>query len=93
MNPTTPPEYIGELRREIDLIDAQIVALLDRRAETALRIGACKKEAGLPSPLDAAREADVLERVGRTRRGPFPENTLFAIYREIVTACRNLQGS
>jgi len=87
----TPPERLGELRREIDLIDAQIVALLDRRAETALQIGACKKEAGIPFPLDAAREAEVLNRVGRARRGPFPENTLIDIYKEIVAACRNLQ--
>ncbi len=93
MNATTPPERLGELRREIDLIDAQIVALLDRRAETALRIGVCKKEAGIPSPRDAARETEVLDRIRRTRRGPFPENTLIAIFHEIVTVCRNIQGS
>ena len=91
MHSKTPPERIGELRREIDLIDAQIVALLDRRAETALQIGVCKKEAGILSPVDAAREAEVFDRVGQIRRGPFPENTLVAIYREIVAACRNIQ--
>lgn len=91
MNSKTPPERLGELRREIDLIDAQIVALLDRRAEMALQIGVCKKEAGIPSPVDATREAAVLDRVGQARRGPFPENTLFTIYREIVAACRNIQ--
>lgn len=91
MHSKTPPERLGELRREIDLIDAQIVALLDRRAETALQIGVCKKEAGIPSPVDAAREAEVLARVESIRRGPFPDNTLIAIFREIVAACRNIQ--
>jgi len=93
VNSKTPPEYIGELRREIDLIDAQIVALLDRRAETALQIGAFKKEAGIPSPLDEAREAEVLDRVRGTRRGPFPDNILISIYREIIAACRDIQTS
>lgn len=91
MHSKTPPERLGELRREIDEIDAQIVALLDRRAEAALRIGVCKKEAGIPSPLDAAREAEVLARVRDTRRGPFPYNILISIYREIIAACRNIQ--
>ena len=91
MNSKTQPERLGKLRHEIDLIDAQIVALLDRRAEMALRIGTCKKEAGISLPLDAARETEVIGHVGRVRRGPFPENTLFAIYREILTACRTIQ--
>lgn len=91
MTAKTPPDRLAELRREIDSIDAQIVALLDRRAENALRIGSLKKEAGIPSPLDRPREEEVLRRVSNARRGPFPENVLSDIYRDIIAACRSLQ--
>lgn len=91
MTAKTPTERIGELRREIDAIDAQIVALLDRRAETAMRIGTCKREAGIPTPFDAAREQEVVQRITSARRGPFPDNILLSIYHEILAACRNIQ--
>ncbi|HOY69189.1 MAG TPA: chorismate mutase [Candidatus Ozemobacteraceae bacterium] len=91
MTGTPPTDRLGELRREIDEIDAGIVALLDRRADAALNIGTYKSEAGMPSPLDAAREDAVIQHVQAIRRGPFPERDLIRLYRQIMAVCRGLQ--
>lgn len=49
-------------RRQIDLIDAEIVALLTARHDLSREIGAIKAAAGLPV-ADPRREADVLRNV------------------------------
>ncbi|HEY9072073.1 MAG TPA: chorismate mutase [Candidatus Ozemobacteraceae bacterium] len=91
MTGTPPADRLWELRHEIDAIDAGIVALLDRRAAAAINIGIYKSEAGMRSPLDAAREDEVLRHVRAIRRGPFPEQDLIRLYREIMAVCRGLQ--
>jgi prephenate dehydrogenase/chorismate mutase len=50
---------IPELRDEIDRIDAQMLALLDRRLELAIEIGRAKRAKGRPL-LDSEREAAML---------------------------------
>ncbi|HNW33778.1 MAG TPA: chorismate mutase [Candidatus Ozemobacteraceae bacterium] len=92
MTEQAPSERLAELRREIDEIDARIVALLDRRAAVASDIGSRKAAAGIASPFDQAREEEVLRRVRNARCGPFPEDVLLELYRGIITACRNLQN-
>jgi len=82
---------LGDLRERIDRIDRELVRLLAERAEVASGIGARKREAGEMS-LDAARERDLLERLAREDRGSFPLAGLQAIFREILSASRALQG-
>ena len=48
-------------REEIDRLDAEIAALLDRRLQVARDIQMLKREGGLPH-VDGAREAEVVER-------------------------------
>lgn len=54
-------ETLELLRRQIDGIDEQMVALFRRRMEVTAQVGEYKLARGLPV-LDAAREAQVLER-------------------------------
>lgn len=82
---------LGDLRARIDRIDRELVRLLAERAEVAAGIGARKREAGEAS-LDAARERDLLERLTREDRGAFPLAGLQAIFREILSASRAVQG-
>ena len=82
---------LGDLRARIDRIDRELVRLLAERAEVAEGIGALKREAG-EAALDAARERDLLERLTREDRGSFPLAGLQAIFREILSASRAVQG-
>lgn len=82
---------LGDLRDRIDRIDRDLVRLLAERAEVATQVGARKREAG-EAALDAARERELLERLSREERGGFPLAGLQAIFREILSASRALQG-
>lgn len=56
----TDPE-IGELRKEIDWLDAEILRLVKRRAEVSQTIGAARMAAG-GTRIVVNREMDVLAR-------------------------------
>lgn len=81
---------IEEWRRCIDELDAQIVALLNRRAEYALKIGQQKqkRDQSMRSP---EREAEVLERVIAASRGPFDKEAIQKIFLVIIDESRRLQ--
>ncbi|WP_048056129.1 chorismate mutase [Pyrococcus sp. ST04] len=57
---------LKSLRREIDEIDRQIIALLEKRLDIARQIGEIKKNLGLPIE-DKEREVEILSRAGRFR--------------------------
>ena len=81
---------LEELRRLIDDVDKQVVQLLNRRAEVAIRIGEFKRQMGLEvwSPV---REAEVLDRVIKNSAGPLLPETLRSIFRELMSGSRKLQ--
>ncbi|TDV41370.1 chorismate mutase [Actinophytocola oryzae] len=70
----TAAEEIGELRKEIDWLDAEIVRLVKRRAEVSQTIGAARMAAGGPR-IVVNREMDVLARYGELG----PEGTRIAM--------------
>ena len=82
---------LAPLRDRIDAIDHEIVALLNERAQIALEIGRVKQETGRRTVRDAAREAEVLERVTSASAGLFPEPELVALYRKLIAATRRVQ--
>ena len=57
---------IAPLRREIDALDDELLALLNRRADLARRIGALKQGAPAYRP---ERESEILRRVGERNPG------------------------
>lgn len=80
-------------RERIDAIDAEILGLLSERVECALRVGAIKHERGLPLH-DPARERLIYERLRNLNSeigGRLPDVAITAIYREIISACRNAE--
>lgn len=80
------------LREEIDQIDCELVRLLDRRAEIAREVGKSKAGTGM-NTFDAGRaKAVVLQAVSRSS-GEFPSEGLIYVFREILSACLNLQKS
>jgi chorismate mutase/prephenate dehydratase len=81
---------LKKIRREIDVIDKQIVHLLNRRADKTLAIGQVKKErkASIYAP---AREKEIFAALARENKGPLTLDTLKAIYREIMSASLSLE--
>ncbi len=84
---------LDNLRKQINELDEQIVRLLDQRARVSLRVAEEKRMAGEPSAVyyRPEREREVLERVARANPGALPTESLRAIYREIISASRELQ--
>ena len=82
---------LDECRKNMDAIDMEIVALLNRRADLSRRIGHIKTVAALPV-VDLAREEIILRRVIRENAGDVSDNALTAIYREILRESRRIQN-
>ncbi|MFQ5411946.1 MAG: prephenate dehydratase [Phycisphaerae bacterium] len=76
---------LDELRNEIDALDEQIVALLNQRAEAAVGIGRHKKQMGA-AVFTPDRERAVLNRIAELSAGPLSQQSLHAIYRELMSA-------
>jgi prephenate dehydratase/chorismate mutase len=77
-------------RAEIDTIDREILRLLNKRAEIALRVGAAKKAADA-SLCDPQREVEVLERLRKENCGPFDEQSITNIFQRIIDESLHLQ--
>ena len=74
-------------RVQIDKLDLQILKLINERADLAAKIGKVKTENN-DSVFAPAREEEVIANVLAANRGPLPEVTIRAIYREIITRAR-----
>ena len=86
-------EELAAERVRIDAIDTEILGLLNERMACALRVGRIKEALGWPLH-DPARERLIYERL-RARNaeigGNVPDIAVTAIYREIISACRNAE--
>jgi len=83
---------IPEHRKAIDRLDAKIVKLLNERTQHVLQIGEIKLKAG-EEIYAPHRELAVLQRVGRLNKGPITNESLRAIYREVMSSALSLQKS
>lgn len=81
---------IHELRQEIDHIDRQVLELLNKRATIAKEIGMAKQRTKRTFFIPE-RESQVYEKLTIANRGPLPNESLRAIYREIISASRALE--
>jgi chorismate mutase/prephenate dehydratase len=81
---------IQELRKKIDELDDRLLDLLNERARIVIEIGNIKKNEKLDfhSP---SREREILERLTTRNKGPFPQDTLKAVYREILSSSLSLE--
>jgi len=81
---------LEKLRKEIDEIDNEILRLLNKRSVTVIEIAHIKRneKTKFYSP---EREREILERLTTLNKGPFPNDTLKVIYREILSASLSLE--
>ena len=75
---------LDSLRSQIDALDAQIVELLNARANVVVGIGQIKQQS--KEPIYAPdREKAVFEKVRSLNKGPLPDRCLEAVYRELMS--------
>jgi len=84
-------EEIGELRKEINRLNDEIIEKLTKRVEVAVRIGAVKRRYGRPI-VDRSREEKVYEQI-RTlaRRRGLDSEGVERVFREIIRLCTEAQ--
>lgn len=87
-----PERQIQTLRQAIDDIDLEILTLLNRRILAGKEIGKVKQKKGT-QVLDSARESKVMQRLFSSNRGPLSNSALHHIYKEIISASRDIQKS
>jgi len=75
---------LDELRKRIDEIDTHLVELLNERARGVVEIGRLKTQAERPI-YAPDREKEVLDKVIKANKGPLPDRTLAAIWREMMS--------
>lgn len=83
---------IPDHRKAIDKLDAQIVKLLNERTQHVLQIGEIKINAG-EAIYAPHRERAVLQRICKLNDGPIKDDSLRAIYREIMSSALSLEKS
>lgn len=77
-------------REEIDQLDKDLVNMLDRRAEIARAVGQSKANAGRAT-FDPGRARNVVLQAVSRSNGQFPREGLIYVFREVMSACLNLQ--
>jgi chorismate mutase/prephenate dehydratase len=83
---------IPEHRKAIDKLDAQVVKLLNERTKHVLAIGEIKRKAS-EEIYAPHRERAVFQRVCKMNQGPMTNESLRAIYREIMSSALSLEKS
>ncbi len=83
---------LSEHRKAIDKLDSHIVKLLNERTRHVLAIGEIKIKAG-EEIYAPHRERAVLQRIARKNKGPITNESLRAIYREIMSSALSLEKS
>lgn len=82
---------IKELRHEIDAVDDRILELLNSRAALVIDVGRLKSvkkdEFHVPS-----REREIYERLAAHNSGPFPNEAIKSVFREIISASLALEA-
>ncbi|NOS70660.1 MAG: prephenate dehydratase [Verrucomicrobia bacterium] len=81
---------IPDHRKAIDQLDAQLVRLLNERTQHVLAIGELKLKAG-EEIYAPHRELAVLDRICKLNRGPITDDSLRAVYREVMSSALSLE--
>lgn len=75
---------LEDLRKKIDSIDEKLVELINERAQVVVEVGKLKQADETPIYVPH-REKAVLDKIAKLNKGPLPEQTMQAIWREIMS--------
>lgn len=76
------------IRQQINSVDDSLLRLLAKRADLAIRIKELKSNGVIYKP---SRESQIIKRLVQNNSSALPNSAIESIYREIISACRNLQ--
>ncbi len=81
---------LEDWRKEIDLIDGEIAALIRQRISIARKIGILKIKAGLPI-VDSERETEIVRGISAKSENLMENDSIARIYRHILLESRRIQ--
>ena len=84
-------DQINRVRQDIDALDEQLLALVNRRAWLAQRIGELKRGADDAPVYRPEREAAIIRKLQAANPGPLPDTAIRSLWRELMSACRGLE--
>jgi chorismate mutase len=87
---TSNGDDLHHRRKQIDLLDTELLRLLNQRAAMACELASIKKSAGL-EVYDGRREQQILERICGQNPGPLDSQALTSIFRCIIRESRKLE--
>ena len=85
--PNSDQDPLEAIREEIDAVDAELIRLLNRRAELAKAVGRLKDRDGKPF-FTPEREREIFDQLKKENPGPLLDRQFEGIYREIISASR-----
>ncbi|MDB5327881.1 MAG: pheA, partial [Phycisphaerales bacterium] len=77
-------DSLDPLRKQIDVLDRQIVDLLNARARVVVEVGKIKQQQNL-AIYAPDREKAVFDKIRAINTGPLPNRCLEAVYRELMS--------
>lgn len=83
-------DALDQLRKQLNEINYELLRLLNERANIARTIGEIKEKQGVPK-FDPVRERAMLEELTKLNPGPFKDNEIRHLFKEIFKASLNLQ--
>jgi len=83
-------ERLAECRKEIDVLDIQILRLLNERTRIVEEIGRIKRELSLPI-YEPKREDQVFHNVTTHNEGPLGPEAVKRVFERIIDEMRTLQ--
>lgn len=86
----TAQDRLQELRSQVDTINLQLLDLLSKRAQIVTQIGKVLEELG-GEHYDPMREAQMLTALEMANKGPFSNETIKALFRELFRASLALE--
>ncbi len=81
-------DLLKQFRDKIDAIDAQVLALVNERANLAREIGHLKNDGVIYRP---EREAQIIRRLQAENDGPLSPEAVSHIFRAVMSNCRALE--
>jgi chorismate mutase len=82
---------LSDWRNEINDLDREIVAILNRRAACVLELAPLKRQQGIPV-FEPDRERRVHDNIESANKGPLSTESLTRIYEAVMREMRELQN-
>ena len=83
-------DTLQELRLQLDSINQQLLQLLSQRADIVQRVGKIKESQGVPF-YDPEREKEQLDALVAENPGPFPDDTIRYLFKQIFKVSLGLE--